>query len=182
MLDATKRFLEGSFASYAKKSESRSGLKFRVIDFLIIFIYSALSALLPSFAEAPMLCFPRLSRLFVLFTCAVGRGAGAFLIFVAGNLLGAGTLVSGITDRLSSVYVVNVILGLIKAYPLAAFLVSVSIPPLPLRLAFYSASIAGVNPSVFAFAVALGTVIRTSLIFWVYRRIALWWQSRQPIT
>lgn len=180
MLTATlgwRTALAGSFTSYANSGGIKAGAKFRLIDLSFIFLYSVACAIipLPLLAEAPMFLFPRLSRASVLITCAIGKGSGALVVLLLGGLVAPVYLGSKIVSLPllegigSSIF--TAVSSFMRTYGFWAFLLSMSVPFFPMRTAIYSASLLGVNPLKFALAVAFGTIIRTSLVFWGYKSI-----------
>jgi uncharacterized membrane protein YdjX (TVP38/TMEM64 family) len=172
-----KTFLSGSFASYAKTGGLEHGAKFRIVDLFFILVYSAACSIapVPTLAEAPMFLFPRLSRATVLLTCAMGKALGALVLFVLGGWITRFHFVGGITRLLflEGLFsrVSNFVEAFMQAYGFWAFLVSMSVPFFPMRTAIYFASVLGVNVFKFAFAVAVGTIIRNSIVFWGYAGI-----------
>lgn len=143
----------------------------RLISVSIVYIYSFCSAIyspLPS--EAPMFLFPDLTRIEVLIFCALGKSSGAYIVFLSGSKIQqAETFLKFISFlRLQSFWLrfstwVN---EFMKTYGIWGFLFFMSVPFMPMRSAIYSVSITKTNHLYLVLAVAVGTVIRNSIVYW----------------
>jgi membrane protein YqaA with SNARE-associated domain len=143
------------------------------LDLSYIFLYSAACAIfLPLPSEAPMFLFPNLSRVTVLVVCALGKGCGAYIIFLSGDWISQ----SGTLNRLVKMFGLERLWirllawsnRIMKSYGLVGFLMLMSLPGMPMRSAIYSFSILRINGVVFALGVAIGTVVRNSLVYFGY--------------
>jgi len=145
-----------------------------VLDILYIFFYEAACAIfLPLPSEAPMFMFPNLSRVTVLATCALGKTAGACMVFVSGGLLRRSKLIFTIIDvvGVKSIFQKLSVWSerLINSYGYLGFIFLMSTPGMPMRSAIYSVSVLKINVALFAGGVAVGTIIRNSLVWGGYR-------------
>lgn len=145
-----------------------------LLDIIFIFLYSAACAIyLPLPSEAPMFLFPHLSRITVLLFCALGKGSGAYLVFVTGNRFRQTQFFNRVVELLRiksfwerlSVWMEN----FMKAYGFPGFLTLMSVPGMPMRSAIYSISFLKISSLKFASSVAVGTVVRNSLVYWGYQ-------------
>ena len=145
-----------------------------LLDIGYIFVYEAACAIfLPLPSEAPMFLFPDLSRVTVLAACALGKGFGSYLVFIFGDYFSQTTLFDKVIELLR---LKNFWMGLMawserfmKSYGFIGFLILMSLPGMPMRSAIYSVSILGINGVQFALGSAVGTVIRSLLVYGGYR-------------
>ena len=144
-----------------------------LLDISYIFLYEAACAIfLPLPSEAPMFLFPNLSRVTVLIVCALGKGAGAYLVFITGDRFSQ----SGLFDKIIQVFRMKRLWikllawseRFMRSYGFLGFLVLMSIPAMPMRSAIYSVSILEINAIQFALGSAFGTVIRCLLVYGGY--------------
>jgi uncharacterized membrane protein len=145
-----------------------------LISSSIIYIYSFTTAIyspLPS--EAPMFAFPELSRLEVLFWCALGKSSGAYTVFISGATIRESKLFNKILNflRLTSLWsrFFEWMRSFMKTHGVWGFFLFMSIPFMPMRTAIYSVSLLEVNRLSLILAVAVGTVIRNSIVYWGFR-------------
>lgn len=144
-----------------------------LLDIGYIFVYEAACAVfLPLPSEAPMFLFPNLSRVTVLVASALGKGSGSYLVFVSGGWFRQSLLFDKIIKllRLRNLWVKLTAWSetFMKSYGFLGFLALVSIPGMPMRSAIYSASILGINAVQFALGSAVGTIIRSLLVYGGY--------------
>lgn len=145
----------------------------QALDVGYIFIYSAACAIfLPLPSEAPMFLFPELSRAAVLVACALGKGSGAYVVFISGDWLGKSDLFKWLTRLFRVERLWSKFLGwsqrFMKSYGFLGFLAMMSIPAMPMRSAIYSVSVLDINGVQFALGAAVGTVVRNSLVYFGY--------------
>lgn len=143
----------------------------RLISSGLVFIYAFTTAIyspLPS--EAPMFAFSELSRLEVLLLCALGKSAGAFIVFVSGTTLREAKWFNTILNffHLRSLWIkfFEWADNFMKTYGVWGFLFFMSVPFMPMRTAIYSVSMMKVNRVSLILAVAIGTIIRNSIVYW----------------
>ena len=142
-------------------------------DLFYIFFYEAACAIfLPLPSEAPMFMFPNLSRVTVLATCAVGKTAGAWVVFIFGDRLRQSKIGATIVDvmrlRSSVEKLSHWSEKFVNSYGYLGFIFLMSTPGMPMRSTIYSVSVLKINVALFAGGVALGTIIRNSLVWGGY--------------
>ena len=137
----------------------------------LIFVYSFSTAIyspLPS--EAPMFVFSEISRLEVLFWCAAGKSFGAYLVFIFGWRLRESDLFVYLLRKVKlQVYWIQFShwsTELMNSYGIAGFFLLMSTPCMPMRTAIYSVSLTETSRSSLVLAVALGTIVRNSIVYW----------------
>ena len=119
-----------------------------------------------------MFWFPAVSRPTVLIVCALGKGTGAYLVFLSGdrfrqtkffNKVMESLHVQRVWDRLS-----NWMERIMQRYGFFGFVGLMSIPGMPMRSAIYSVSLLNINGPKFAIGVMVGTIVRNSLVYLGY--------------
>jgi len=150
-----------------------------LLNIAYIFLYSACAVYLPVPSEAPMFWFPSLPRSTVLIVCALGKGAGAYVMFWSGDRFRQTALFEKVTDWFHSAMDYVGILDkwlsflrwidrLIQRYGLWGFLLVMSIPGVPMKTPIYSVSVLRISGPKFALAVMAGTVVRNSVVYGGY--------------
>jgi len=119
-----------------------------------------------------MFLFPELSRITVLVACALGKGSGAYVVFISGDWLGKSDFFKGLMRLLKVERLWSRFLGwsqrFMTSYGFLGFLAFMSIPGMPMRSAIYSVSVLDINGIQFALGAAVGTIVRNSLVYFGY--------------
>ncbi|HRI04778.1 MAG TPA: hypothetical protein PLL77_13640 [Pyrinomonadaceae bacterium] len=154
----------------------------RFFDYGSIFLYSLATAIFsPLPSEAPMFVFPELTRPEVLIWCAAGKSTGAYVVFLSGKglkhtkffylvskirIILLKRVVNLVLLRKLRIVIVRAVRFLLNRYGIWAFLGFMSIPLMPMRSAIYASAVTNMKHLNLILAVAVGTIIRNSLVFY----------------
>lgn len=119
-----------------------------------------------------MFWFPSVPRPTVLVFCALGKGAGAYLVFLSGDRFRQTKLFTKVMRllRLEALWLAlsDWMERVMQRFGFFGFIALMSIPAMPMRSAIYSVSLLKINGAKFAIGVMAGTIVRNSLVYMGY--------------